>query len=141
MKNEQELRAAIEAARSEYQSKYDTGTRKELDALSARVTTLQGELGAMLSVGAEKCTDCGTVFGMLKTPEVRDPEFGTIKSGAVYEVGCMCPSVTDPETGIKTIWGSQGGTPAAAVDAWNKNLFVRKREGPPKVVRPEPAAA
>lgn len=119
MRNETEVRAALEAARTAYRE----AAPAEREPLAAAVEQLSAELSATIAAGAEPCATCGNVpHGMLRTPAVG-------RTPAIYEVGCLvCPPVAEPDADSgepRTVSVAALGLSAAgAVAAWNASRFV-----------------
>lgn len=103
-RTEAQITAELDDARAAYLAAADTATPTERAALSQRVRTLQAELGAALSAGADPCPRCGTApFGLQKRP-------------GVYEVGCLTCDAR-----------ARAASPDKAVTRWNDGEFTPRR--------------
>ena len=78
-----ELTDTINAKTAEYRSKYETGTRAELEALNQDVVAMQRKRAAMIAEGCSHCPSCGSKpLGLLQQLVVdREPVDG-------FSIGC-----------------------------------------------------
>jgi len=102
MRKVPEIQQDLDQALASYRAVATTAAPAVLLEQSRRVKTLQAELAAALSEGAEPCPACEVPpHGMLRSPPAG-------RAPAIYEVGCT-----------RCGRAAQGLTPAGAVAAWN----------------------
>lgn len=107
MRNEEAIRAEIDALITEYRAKAHDLTQRQIDAHKAKRDTLYTELSDALSKGANPC-ECGNKqyapMGMVKTPAYIDRG---VEMPAIYEVGCIhCSSyLVESKDGYNVVFG------------------------------------
>lgn len=114
-RTEEVIAAELETARREYHEGCDALTVAEARKAADRIKALAAELSALLSAGAEPCSQCGN-----RPVGARNNEFQ-------YRVICpACPSEVVEHRGTSEVVRhrrSVGNTPARAVQRWNAGEF------------------